>query len=238
MAGARSKAVVLSLVAHAAIGISLWHVSRDEPTPAAYDLEIDIAEPAEEVHETPEPEPVEEEPEPAAEARPSEPARAEPAPPAAADEAAAATGPAALATGVEMENPAPGGDGPAAPSGRQPAPARPPPAAAHPADPPERPGAPAACDEPATKPKPVDRPRDIQYLDDARAREIEGRLVLAVSVASDGSVAGVEVQSPVDPSLDAAAVEAVRTWRFEPARRCGKPVDGTFTLARRFVLGD
>jgi protein TonB len=43
---------------------------------------------------------------------------------------------------------------------------------------------------------------------------------LRVHVASDGRVADVVVQeSAGHPDLDQAAVDAVRRWRFEPARR-------------------
>ena len=240
MVAARAKAVVLSLVGHAAVAGSLVQVSRERP-PVVYDIEIEL--PADEP-ETAEPEPVEEEP-PEEETPPAPPevARSEPRPAPPADpapEPASAHESTPLATGVEMENPTPGGGGPAVATPPRPAPARPPAPGrptrkeAEPAPPPPD----GTCAEPASKPKPASRPRDIEYLDDARAREIEGRLVLAVTVAADGTVSAVEVKAPVDPALDAAAVEAVKSWRFEPARRCGKPVEGTFTLARRFVLGD
>jgi len=95
------------------------------------------------------------------------------------------------------------------------------------------------CEEPETKPAPIARPVEIEYTAEARSGGVEGRLVLRVTVGADGSVLKVEVVRGVEASLDAAAVAAVRTWTFRPSSRCGKPVTGgTFTLARRFELGD
>jgi periplasmic protein TonB len=95
-----------------------------------------------------------------------------------------------------------------------------------------------ACDAPPTKPQPIERPAAIEYSAKARADGVEGRLVLSIKVGADGRVSTVDVQSSVDPALDEAAVEAVKTWRFEPARRCGTPVEASYVLARRFELGD
>lgn len=95
-----------------------------------------------------------------------------------------------------------------------------------------------SCDEPPSKPAPAARPTDIVYPPESRATGVEGRLVLKISVGEDGTVTGVEVVSGVEPALDASAVNAVRTWRFTPARRCGQAVASTYTLARRFELGD
>jgi protein TonB len=95
------------------------------------------------------------------------------------------------------------------------------------------------CSEAPTKPVPVQRPSEIEYTQEARAGGIEGRLVLRITVGADGAVTAVEVVTGVDPQLDAAAVAAVKTWVFKPAARCGRPMaGGTFTLARRFELGD
>lgn len=95
------------------------------------------------------------------------------------------------------------------------------------------------CSEEPSKPAVLARPTDIEYTQKARTDGIEGRLVLQVIVAADGSVSDVKVVKSVEPGLDAAAVAAVQTWRFKPAMRCGKPVDGgVYTIAQRFELGD
>jgi len=96
-----------------------------------------------------------------------------------------------------------------------------------------------ACTEAPTKPSPINRTTEIEYTQKARAEGVEGRLVLKVIVGKDGAVSDVIVVNSVEPSLDAAAVAAVKTWTFKPALRCGKPSDGgIYMLAQRFELGD
>ncbi len=103
------------------------------------------------------------------------------------------------------------------------------------------PGGPIAeerCTEEPSKPEPVYK-TEIEYTATARAEGIEGKLKLRVVVGADGAVVTVDILSSVSPELDAAAVAAVKHWRFKPAMACGKPVaGGTYVLARRFELGD
>jgi periplasmic protein TonB len=95
------------------------------------------------------------------------------------------------------------------------------------------------CTEAPSKPAPLQRPSEIEYTTAARENGIEGRLVLTIVVGPDGSVLDVKVDKSVDPSLDAAAVAAVKTWTFKPAMRCGKPMGGgVFRIAKTFELGD
>ncbi len=93
------------------------------------------------------------------------------------------------------------------------------------------------CDEPPTKPEPTYRV-EIEFLAQARAEGVEGRLVLRIHVAPDGTVEKVEILSPVHPALDAAAVATVMRWRFRPATACGRPAPSVYTVARKFELGD
>lgn len=103
------------------------------------------------------------------------------------------------------------------------------------------PGDPVAeerCTEEPSKPEPLFK-TEIEYTATARAEGIEGKLKLKLIVGEDGSVLSVVVLASVSPELDAAAVAAVKQWRFKPAMACGKPVaGGTYVLARRFELGD
>jgi len=103
------------------------------------------------------------------------------------------------------------------------------------------PGGPVAderCMDEPSKPEPVFK-TEIEYTASARADGIEGKLKLKITVGADGSVLHVDVLASVSPELDAAAVSAVRQWRFKPAMACGRPVaGGTYVLARRFELGD
>ncbi|HEX9819423.1 MAG TPA: energy transducer TonB [Methylomirabilota bacterium] len=58
------------------------------------------------------------------------------------------------------------------------------------------------------------------YPSSARRLGIQGTTLLSVLVGDDGRVAEVVVkQSAGHPDLDHAAADAVRRWRFEPARR-------------------
>jgi protein TonB len=76
-----------------------------------------------------------------------------------------------------------------------------------------------------------------QYPPAARRRGIEGRVLLEVRVDPQGHPASVQVaDSSGEESLDRAAVEAVRSWRFVPARNGGTPVDGRVRVPIRFRL--
>ena len=71
----------------------------------------------------------------------------------------------------------------------------------------------------------------------ARRRGEQGRVVLRVSVAAGGTPAQVAVgQSSGFPSLDDAAMDAVRQWRFVPATRDGQPVPAVAEVPILFRL--
>lgn len=65
---------------------------------------------------------------------------------------------------------------------------------------------------------------EAKYSDDARAKGIEGNVVVGFTVDHDGIPQGIQIKRSLYPSLDQAAIEAVRTWRFEPAMKNGQPV--------------
>ena len=58
---------------------------------------------------------------------------------------------------------------------------------------------------------------------------------VVITVAEDGRVAAASVESSVSPDFDAAAVEGVKAWTFEPAMRDGKPVASRVRSVVRFV---
>ncbi len=74
------------------------------------------------------------------------------------------------------------------------------------------------------------------YTEDARRRGLSGDVVLEIVVKSDGSVGTVRVVQGLGAGLDQRAVEAVRQWRFSPARRLGTPVDVLVEVAVEFRL--
>jgi len=78
-----------------------------------------------------------------------------------------------------------------------------------------------------------------RYPEIARARGWEGVVLLNVSVAADGRAETVDIaRSSGHAVLDEAALDAVRRWRFDPARRAGVRVPGAATVPIRFKLED
>lgn len=75
------------------------------------------------------------------------------------------------------------------------------------------------------------------YPASARRRGQEGRVILRVVVLPGGGAGEVvlEKSSGVE-SLDRAALETVRRWRFSPARRNGRPIAATVQVPIRFAL--
>jgi protein TonB len=76
------------------------------------------------------------------------------------------------------------------------------------------------------------------YPPDARRREVEGVVLLEAIVDTDGRIepASVKVRESV-ALLDAAAIDAVRRWRFRPGRdHAGAPVRVILEIPVRFVL--
>lgn len=71
----------------------------------------------------------------------------------------------------------------------------------------------------------------------ARQRGYEGDVLIAAEVRADGRIGAVRVKrSSGYASLDDSALEAVRSWRFEPARRMGAVVDAWVEIPIRFKL--
>jgi TonB family protein len=63
---------------------------------------------------------------------------------------------------------------------------------------------------------------------------IEGQVVLTGRIATDGSVAALDVGTPAHADLVSAALEAARQWRFEPTRLWGAPVEVPITMTFNF----
>ncbi len=71
----------------------------------------------------------------------------------------------------------------------------------------------------------------------AQENGIEGTVFLRFIVDSDGSVINVEVIRGVDPSLDKAALAALKdTPKWEPGKQRGKPVKVSCTIPIMFTL--
>jgi protein TonB len=74
------------------------------------------------------------------------------------------------------------------------------------------------------------------YTDEARRRSIEGDVLLEIVVKQDGSVGNVRVTRTLGAGLEQKAIDAVRQWRFGPARRQGQPVDVVVEVSVEFKL--
>jgi TonB family protein len=78
-------------------------------------------------------------------------------------------------------------------------------------------------------PKPV-------YPARSEAGGVEGRVLLRTVIKLDGSVAEPGVISAPNSELGAAAMDAVRLWRYQPAMLNGQPVEVTTTISVDFRL--
>jgi protein TonB len=103
----------------------------------------------------------------------------------------------------------------------------------------KKPSEPAAdqCDEALVKAKPKGFVQPA-YTDDARAAGVEGRVRLRITIDASGNVSSASVLSGLGHGLDQAAVAAARRMKFSPATKCGKPVQSSFVISMRFVLGE
>jgi TonB family protein len=80
-----------------------------------------------------------------------------------------------------------------------------------------------------SKPKPV-------YTEEARGLRLEGDVVLDVTFEAGGVLRVLGVAQGLGHGLDAAAIEAAKKIRFNPARRDGAPVDHAAKLRVVFRL--
>jgi TonB family protein len=74
------------------------------------------------------------------------------------------------------------------------------------------------------------------YTEEARRRGLSGDVDLEIVVRADGTVGNVRVLHGLGGGLDQRAVEAVKQWRFAPAKRYGTPVDVMVEVAVEFKL--
>jgi TonB family protein len=81
------------------------------------------------------------------------------------------------------------------------------------------------------------------YPEEARAAQIQGRVVLKVTISPEGKVEKADVLSG-HPMLVAAAIEAVKQWRYQPYPLDGQPAEREtdavvdFSLESREGTGD
>lgn len=80
---------------------------------------------------------------------------------------------------------------------------------------------------------------DPEYPEEARAARLQGRVVLLIRVGVDGRVEWLKLsRSSGVKSMDDSALKTVKDWRFEPAKRFGRPIVMEIRHAIRFEIQD
>ena len=76
-----------------------------------------------------------------------------------------------------------------------------------------------------------------RYTNVARCGRIEGTVILQAIIDERGRVSDVQILRGLPMGLDQAAVDAVQSWTFEPAKLGGRPVKVYYTLTVKFQIG-
>jgi periplasmic protein TonB len=77
---------------------------------------------------------------------------------------------------------------------------------------------------------------DPEYSEEARKAKYQGTVVLWMVVSADGRAQQIRVQRALGMGLDEKAIEAVRQWKFEPARLNGQAVPVQINVEVNFRL--
>jgi TonB family protein len=85
-------------------------------------------------------------------------------------------------------------------------------------------------------PKLISRGTNPAYTETARRSRVTGVVILEAVIDEQGDVTNTRVLKGLPRGLDRAAVEAVATWKFEPATLEGKPVQVYYVLTVNFQL--
>ncbi|HEY7354687.1 MAG TPA: energy transducer TonB [Terriglobales bacterium] len=77
---------------------------------------------------------------------------------------------------------------------------------------------------------------DPEYSEEARKAKYQGTVVLSLIVGADGVPRDIRVARSVGLGLDEKAIETVKTWKFDPGTKDGKPVATYATIEVAFHL--
>jgi iron complex outermembrane receptor protein len=102
--------------------------------------------------------------------------------------------------------------------------------------PPLNPAAPAEAPDAAVAPPEVATRVDATYPPEALAARREATVTLLVTVGTDGAVTDAAVAETGGETFDAAAIAAVKQWKFTPARRGDTPIVSRIRIPFRFAL--
>ncbi len=84
-------------------------------------------------------------------------------------------------------------------------------------------------------PRPIETP-DPAYTEEARRAKIQGTCILGLIVDANGHPRDIRVIRGLGYGLDAKALETVKQWVFEPARKDGQPVNVEVSVEVGFRL--
>lgn len=84
-------------------------------------------------------------------------------------------------------------------------------------------------------PKPIVKSTS-HFSQEARAAELEGAVTVTATIAADGSVRDVAVDTPLGLGLDEEAAAAAKRWSFEPAATQRGPKEETTNISFNFLL--
>jgi protein TonB len=85
-------------------------------------------------------------------------------------------------------------------------------------------------------PPELDRSVEPEYPEYARQHQIEGRVMLRVTVSEKGKVTDARVMESSDRMFNEPALAAVRQFHFKPARKDGQAVRSTVAIPIQFRL--
>lgn len=77
---------------------------------------------------------------------------------------------------------------------------------------------------------------DPEYSEEARKAKFQGVVVLNIVVGADGRPRDIQIRRSLGLGLDEKAIEAVRTWKFEPAKKDGQAVAVQVSIEVNFRL--
>lgn len=77
---------------------------------------------------------------------------------------------------------------------------------------------------------------DPEYSEEARKAKYQGTVLLWVVVGPDGRAHEIKISRPLGMGLDEKAMEAVRLWKFDPAKLNGQPVSVQVNIEVNFHL--
>lgn len=77
-----------------------------------------------------------------------------------------------------------------------------------------------------------------EYPDALKRDGVVGMVVVKCTIDEQGNVADPEIEKSTNPGFDKAAVDAIKKWKFKPARQDGNPVAKKVSIPIKFVADE